>query len=136
MAKQNTGNKTTQQQKKKSKVEIQPVGRVYVFSGYNNTIVSVTNMNGDVICWGASGKSGFKGSKQATPYAATVVGESVAKEALERGVKEVSVYMKGVGAGKSQCVKSIRNAGLVVSKIVDVTPIAHNGCRAKKRRRL
>lgn len=121
---------------KKSKVTIQPVGKAYVFTGYNNTIVSITNMNGDVVCWSTSGKSGFKGSRQATPYAATVVGENAAKDALNKGVKEVSVYMKGVGNGKSQCVKAIRNAGLAINKIVDVTPMAHNGCRAKKRRRI
>jgi len=121
---------------KKSKVIIQPVGKAYVFTGYNNTIVSITNMNGDVVCWSTSGKSGFKGSRQSTPYAATIVGENAAKEALNKGIKEVSVYMKGVGNGKSQCVKAIRNAGLAINKIVDVTPIAHNGCRAKKRRRM
>ena len=130
----NKKTKTTKQ--KKSKVEVQAVGRVYVFSGYNNTIVSVTNMNGDVVCWSTSGKSGFKGSRQSTPYAATIVGENAAKEALQKGVKEVTVYMKGVGNGKSQCVRAIRNAGLAVNKIIDVTPIAHNGCRPKKRRRI
>ena len=128
--------KTKKVIKKKNKVVIQPVGRAYVSSGYNNTIVSITNMNGDVICWSASGKSGFKGSRQSTPYAAAIVGENAAKEAILKGVKEVSVYMKGVGSGKSQCVRAIRNAGLTVNKLVDVTPIAHNGCRAKKRRRM
>ncbi len=121
---------------KKNKVTIQPNGKAYVFSGYNNTIVSFTNMNGDVVCWSTSGRSGFKGSRQSTPYAATIVGENAAKEALSKGIKEVSVYMKGVGNGKTQCVKAIRNAGLAINKIVDVTPIAHNGCRAKKRRRI
>lgn len=122
--------------KSKNKVNISPIGNVYVYSGYNNTIVTITNLDGETICWGSSGNSGFKGSRKSTPYAATVVGENTAKKALEMGVKEVSAYIKGVGSGKSQCVKSIRNAGLVINKIVDQTASVHNGCRSKKRRRV
>ncbi len=121
--------------KTKAKRNIPSNGNVYVFSGYNNTIVTFTDLDGNTTCWSSSGNCGFKGSRKSTPYAATIVGENAAKKALELGVKEVSAYMKGVGSGKSQCVKSIRNSGVVINKIVDVTPMVHNGCRPKKRRR-
>lgn len=122
--------------KKTSKREIQPMGNVYVYSGYNNTIVTITDLDGNTVCWGAGGNSGFKGSRKSTPYAASVVGENVAKRAVALGVREVSAYMKGIGAGKSQCVKALRNGGLMINRIVDVTPMAFNGCRPKKRRRV
>lgn len=121
---------------RKNKKEISPVGRAYVTSGYNNTVVTITDVSGNTICWGSGGNSGFKGSRKSTPYAATIVGENVARKAVELGVKEVSAFIKGVGSGKSQCVKALRNGGLAINKIADVTPLVHNGCRPKKRRRV
>lgn len=121
---------------KKPGKQINPLGNAYVFSGYNNTIVNITDLDGNTICWSSGGINNFKGSRKSTPYAATVVGEDVAQRASAMGVKEVTAYIKGVGAGKSQAVKALRNGGLVINKIVDVTPITHNGCRPKKRRRI
>lgn len=129
-------NKQTVKKTKKTTKNISPIGNAYIFSGYNNTIVTITDLDGNTVCWSTGGNSGFKGSRKSTPFAATVVGETAAKKAVELGVKEVSAYIKGVGSGKSQCVKALRNAGLVINKIVDVTPTTHNGCRPKKRRRV
>lgn len=120
---------------RKSKREVPAIGKVYISSGYNNTIVTITDLEGNTICWGSGGNNNFKGSRKSTPYAATIVGENAAKKAAEAGLKEVTAYIKGVGSGKSQCVKAIRNGGLIINKIVDVTPLPHNGCRPKKRRR-
>ena len=128
--------KSDKKVKTKSKRVINPVGNAYVFSGYNNTVVTITDLDGNTVCWGSSGHSGFKGSRKSTPYAATVVGESVAQRAVEAGVKEVNAYIKGVGSGKSQCVKALRNGGLSIIRIIDVTSVPHNGCRPKKRRRI
>lgn len=135
MAKKTT-TKNTIKVKPKSTKQIQPMGKVYVFSGYNNTVVTITDLDGNTICWGTAGGNNFRGSKKSTPYASAIVGENTAKKAVALGVKEVSAYIKGVGSGKSQCVKALRNGGLVINKIVDVTPIAHNGCRPRKRRRV
>lgn len=115
---------------------VSPYGIAYIFSGYNNTIVTISDSEGNTIAWGSGGKSSFKGSRKSTPYAATIIGENTAKDAIAMGVKEVEVRMKGVGSGKTQCVKALRNAGLGISKIVDVTSTAHNGCRSRKRRRV
>lgn len=122
--------------KKSSNKQIQQVGKAYIFSGYNNTIVTITDLEGNTICWGTGGNNNFKGSRKSTPYASSVVGENTAKQAVAMGLKEVTAYIKGVGAGKSQCVKALRNGGLIISKIVDVTPMPHNGCRPRKRRRV
>ncbi len=129
--------KKTKVKKKVNKSKSVPsVGNVYVFSGYNNTIVTVTDLDGNTVCWESGGTNNFKGSRKSTPYAASVVGESASKKAVALGMKEVTAYIKGIGSGKSQAVKAIRNGGLVINKIVDITPIAHNGCRPKKRRRI
>lgn len=134
-------NNSQKQQKKVTKNKkvnqvTNPFGIAYVYSGYNNTLVSITDSEGNAVCWESGGRSSFKGSRKATPYAATIIGENAAKDALSAGLKEVEVRMKGVGSGKSQCVKALRNAGLGISKIVDVTPLPHNGCRPRKRRRV
>jgi small subunit ribosomal protein S11 len=126
--------KTTKTKTKKTNVP--PIGRAYIYAGYNNTIVNITDLDGNTICWETSGSNNFKGSRKSTPYAASVVGEKVAKKAVDMGVKEVSAFMKGVGTGKTLAVKALRNSGLVINKITDITPMAHNGCRAKKRRRM
>jgi len=136
MAKSEIVKKETKVKKTSAKKEVMPQGKAYVFSGYNNTIVTITDLDGNTICWGASGANNFKGSRKSTPYAASVVGQNTARQAVTKGIKEVSAYIKGVGSGKSQCVKALRNGGLIINKIVDVTPTPHNGCRAKKRRRV
>lgn len=133
MAKKPTTKKTNTRIKKGS---AGPIGRAYIYSGYNNTIVNITDLDGNTLCWGTSGSNNFKGSRKSTPYAASIVGENVAKQAFEMGVKEVSAFMKGIGTGKTLAVKALRNSGLVINKITDITPIAHNGCRPKKRRRM
>lgn len=125
-----------QKTNKKSNKQVGPYGIAYVYSGYNNTLVTITDASGNAVCWESGGSSNFKGSRKATPYAATIIGESAGKEAVATGLKEVEVRMKGVGSGKTQCVKALRNAGLGISKIIDVTPLPHNGCRPRKRRRV
>ena len=120
---------------KKAK-QVSPIGNAYVYSGYNNTIITITDVNGGTICWGTAGSNSFKGSKKSTPYAATIVGENIARESYSYGLREVTVFLKGVGNGKAQSVKALRNGGLIINKILDVTPIPYNGCRAKKRRRV
>lgn len=127
--------KKTIKKSNKNKI-VNPYGIAYIFSGYNNTIVTISDSEGNTIAWGSGGKSSFKGSRKSTPYAATIIGENTAKDAIAMGLKEVEVRMKGVGSGKTQCVKALRNAGLGISKIVDVTATAHNGCRSRKRRRV
>ncbi len=127
--------KVTAKKTKSSNKNVPNIGKAYVYSGYNNTIVTITDIDGNTVCWGTSGHNNFKGSRKSTPYAATIVGENAAKQAYDLGMREVAAFMKGVGSGKSLAVKALRNGGLVITKITDITPIAHNGCRPKKRRR-
>ena len=123
-------------QKNKQVVSNVSTGRVYISAGFNNTIVTVTNVDGKVISIGSSGASGFKGSRKSTPYAATVATEASARKAFQRGMREVSVFVKGVGNGRISAIKALKSAGLNVVSISDVTPIPHNGCRPKNRRRV
>ena len=102
----------------------------------NNTIVTITDTNGNTISWGSAGGQGFKGSRKSTPFAAGEVAEKAAKEAMEHGLKTVEVYVKGPGAGRESAIRSLQAAGLEISSIKDVTPIPHNGCRPPKRRRV
>jgi small subunit ribosomal protein S11 len=122
--------------KKKTQKKIGESGRVYIAAGFNNTLISVTDPDGGVIFSGSSGMSGFKGSRKSTPYASTKAAEEVAKKAFEAGVREVSVFVKGGGAGRISAIKALKTAGLRVSLIADLTPVPHNGCRAKKKRRV
>lgn len=110
--------------------------RVHVTATFNNTIVTLADMQGNVLVFGSAGKSGFKGTRKATPYAATTAVDRVAREAKEAGVKEVEVYIKGPGPGRDAALRALRGAGLAMSLIADVTPIPHNGVRPKKRRRV
>lgn len=123
---------------KKSKKQIRTVtsGVAHILASFNNTIVTVTDRDGNTIAWASTGSSGFKGSKKSTPFAAGIAAESAAKKAAERGVKEVEVYVKGPGAGRESAIRSIQAAGVSVKSIRDVTPIPHNGCRPQKRRRV
>jgi small subunit ribosomal protein S11 len=121
--------------KKKEKKNI-PTGVAHVQSTFNNTIITITDPEGQVICWSSSGAMGFKGSRKGTPFAAQVAGEDSARKAKEHGVKRVEVYVKGPGSGREAAIRSLQAAGLQISLIKDVTPIPHNGCRPPKRRRV
>lgn len=111
-------------------------GRVYITAGFNNTLITITDAEGNAIASGSSGKAGFKGSRKSTPYAATKATEAVAAKAAEQGLKEVAVVVRGPGLGRISSIKALRTAGLNVVSISDTTPIPHNGCRPKKRRRV
>ena len=113
-----------------------PRGRAYIQSTFNNTIVTMTDPTGGVIAWSSSGSSGFKGSRKSTPYAAGMAAETAARKAMEHGMRQVEVFVKGPGAGREQAIRSLQAAGLEVTAITDVTPVPHNGCRPPKRRRV
>ncbi len=123
---------------KKSKKLLRTVtsGVAHILASFNNTIVTITDREGNTLTWASTGSSGFKGSKKSTPFAAGIAAENAAKKAVERGVKDVEVYVKGPGAGRESAIRSIQAAGLSVKSIRDVTPIPHNGCRPPKRRRV
>ena len=121
---------------KKRKVIVDSVGEAHVTASFNNIIISLTNKNGDVISWSSAGKMGFRGSKKNTPYAAQLAAEDAAKVAQEAGLKKVKVYVKGPGNGRESAIRTLHNNGIEVTEIIDVTPIAHNGCRPPKRRRV
>jgi len=123
-------------QKKKKNVKVDAVGEAHIQATFNNIIISLTNGSGQVISWSSAGKMGFKGSKKNTPYAAQVAAEECAKEAHDFGLRKVKVYVKGPGAGRESAIRSIHNTGIEVMKIVDVTPLPHNGCRPPKTRRV
>ncbi|PIS23378.1 30S ribosomal protein S11 [candidate division WWE3 bacterium CG08_land_8_20_14_0_20_40_13] len=116
--------------------KILETARINVFAGFNNIIITVSDPSGDVICWGSSGGSKFKGARKSTPYAAGVVGFDVGKKAYDMGVRTASVIVKGPGSGRITAIKSLRTAGINLSSIADMTPIPHNGCRPRKRRRV
>jgi small subunit ribosomal protein S11 len=111
-------------------------GQVHIHASFNNTIVTITDMNGNVISWSSGGKMGLKGSRKSTAYAAQLVAEDAAKAAKLHGLRRVEVFIKGPGQGRESAIRSITNADIDVTKIQDVSPIAHNGCRPPKRRRL
>lgn len=111
-------------------------GIAHIFATFNNTIVTITDRQGNAIAWSTSGGSGFHGSRKSTPYAAQVAAMNAAKKALEAGLKEVEVFVKGPGQGRESAIRSLQQAGLTVTAIKDVTPIPHNGCRPPKRRRV
>ena len=111
-------------------------GAAHIQSTFNNTIVTITDVQGNAISWASAGGLGFRGSRQATPYAAQMVSETAAKAAMEHGLKTVEVYVKGPGQGRESAIRALQAAGLEVNMIKDVTPIPHNGCRPPKRRRV
>jgi len=122
-------------QKKKEK-KIESTGIAHIQSTFNNTIVTITDKNGNVIAWASAGKAGFKGSRKSTPFAAQVAAENCAKIALGLGMQRVEAWVKGPGGGRESAIRSLQAAGLNISVIRDVTPVPHNGCRAPKRRRV
>ncbi len=113
-----------------------PAGQVHIHSTFNNTIVTITDPIGKVVCWGSGGSAGFKGSRKSTPYAAQLSADAAARKAMENGMRQVEVYVKGPGAGRESAIRALSAAGLNVTSITDVTPIPHNGCRPPKRRRV
>jgi small subunit ribosomal protein S11 len=121
---------------KKRKVKVDPDGMVYIQATFNNIIVSVCNRQGQVVSWSSAGKAGFKGSKKNTPYAAQMAANTAAQAAFDAGMRNVQIFVKGPGSGREAAIRAIDVAGLKVTKIQDLTPIPHNGCRPPKKRRV
>src|SRR3954449_9377409 len=113
-----------------------PRGQAHIQATFNNTLVTLTDPNGNVLSWGSAGASGFKGSRKSTPYAAQITADGAAKRAMEHGLRQVDVFVKGPGSGREAAIRALQGAGLQVTSITDVTPIPHNGCRPPKRRRV
>ena len=133
MAKANTKKVVIKRRKDKKNIE---KGSAHIRSSYNNTIVTITDVNGNAISWASAGGLGFKGSKKSTPFAAQMAAETAAKAAMDHGLKSVEVFVKGPGSGRESAIRALQTAGLDVTMIKDVTPIPHNGCRPPKRRRV
>jgi small subunit ribosomal protein S11 len=144
MAKKDT--KIVKEKEKKNKVKVgsskkkvnnvTDKGRVYVTSTFNNTLITVTNDKGDTLGWSSSGAKGFRGTRKSTPYAASLAAEDVVKRIVEKGLKSVDIFIKGPGNGRDSSLRGIRTAGVVINSISDITPMPHNGPRAKKKRRV
>ncbi len=132
MAKQKKKAVRTRRRERKNVV----VGSAHIQSTFNNTIISITDQQGNVVAWGSAGAQGFKGSRKSTPFAAQVTAEATARRAMEHGMRSIEVFVKGPGAGREAAIRSLQTAGLEVNAINDVTPIPHNGCRPPKRRRV
>lgn len=134
--------KTTQQTTavkaaaKKRTVKVDAIGEAHINATFNNIIISLTNLAGQVISWSSAGKMGFRGSKKNTPYAAQLAAQDCAKVAYDNGLRKVKVFVKGPGAGRESAIRTLSGAGIEVTEIMDITPIPHNGCRPPKRRRV
>jgi small subunit ribosomal protein S11 len=122
--------------RRKREKRVVPRGTAHIKASFNNTIVSLTDPQGNVLAWSSAGASGWKGSRKSTPYAAQVTAENAARKAMDQGLKTVEVFVRGPGAGREAAIRALEAAGLEVTAITDVTPIPHNGCRAPKRRRV
>ena len=120
----------------RKKRQVEAEGVAHIKATFSNTIVTITDVEGDTIAWSSSGKSGFKGSKKSTPFAATIAAENAAKEAVSLGMKRVHVRVRGAGSGRGSAIQALQSAGLTIRSIKDVTPLPHNGCRPPKRRRV
>lgn len=120
----------------KKKRVVESEGIAHIQATFNNTLVAISDLAGNIVAWGSAGKSGFKGSKKSTPFAAQIAAENAAKEALNLGVKRVHVRVQGPGSGRESAIQALQAAGLAIRSIKDVTPIPHNGCRPPKRRRV
>ena len=121
---------------KKRVVKVEAYGEAHISSTFNTVIVSLTNAQGQVISWSSAGKCGFRGSKKNTPYAAQMAAEDASKTAFDAGLRKVKAYVKGPGSGRESAIRTINNAGIIVTEIIDVTPMPHNGCRPKGRRKV
>ena len=113
-----------------------PAGRAYIQSTFNNTLVTLTDPEGNVIAWGSSGTAGFKGSRKGTPYAAQLAAQDAARKGMAHGLRRIDVYVKGPGSGREAAIRALQSSGLFITSIRDITPIPHNGCRPPKRRRV
>ena len=142
MAKQQQGGKggaapnSAKAAAKKRVVKVEAIGEAHISATFNNIIISLTNMTGQVISWASAGKMGFRGSKKNTPYAAQMAATDCAKVAFEAGLRKVKVYVKGPGAGRESAIRTLHASGIEVTEIIDITPLPHNGCRPPKRRRV
>ncbi len=130
------GRSSKQKKVKKRNIRVEAEGMAYVKATFNNIIISMTNKKGQVISWSSAGKAGFRGSKKNTPYAAQIAASEAARTAFEAGLRTAEVYVKGPGSGREAAIRAIDGAGIKVSRIKDVTPVPHNGCRPPKRRRV
>ena len=136
MAKENQTTTAVKAVAKKRVVKVDAVGEAHINATFNNIIISLTNMAGQVVSWSSAGKMGFRGSKKNTPYAAQLAAQDCAKVAHAAGLRKVKVFVKGPGAGRESAIRSLSGAGIEVTEIMDITPIPHNGCRPPKRRRV
>ena len=125
-----------EKRKTKKKVKVDAVGVVHIKASFNNTIITITDIYGNVITWASSGLVGFKGSRKSTPFASQQAANIAAKTAMDLGMQKVSIEIKGPGSGRESAIRSLEATGLIITSIHDVTPLPHNGCRAKKRRRI
>ena len=133
MAKVTTKKAVTRKRRERKNIE---KGSAHIRSSFNNTIVTITDTNGNALSWASAGEMGFRGSRKSTPYAAQTAAETAAKAAMEHGLKTVEVFVKGPGQGRESAIRAVQTAGLEIVSIKDVTPIPHNGCRPPKRRRV
>ncbi len=134
MAKQaRTARRATTSRKVKRQIS---TGQVHVFASFNNTIVTITDLQGNTICWGSSGSAGFKGSRKSTPFAARMAAEQTVKAAQQMGLQEVELFVKGPGPGREAAIRAVQSLGIKVRMINDLTPVPHNGCRPPKKRRV
>ncbi|MDD7675641.1 MAG: 30S ribosomal protein S11 [Eubacteriales bacterium] len=129
----NVGKKVVKRRREKKNI---PEGQVHIRATFNNTIVTITDKDGNAISWASAGELGFKGSRKSTPFAAQMASETAAKAAIEHGLKSVEVYVRGPGSGRESAIRALETVGLQITMIKDVTPIPHNGCRPPKRRRV
>ena len=137
MAKQNQNSAASSKAAAKKRiVKVDAVGEAHINATFNNIIISLTNVSGQVISWSSAGKMGFRGSKKNTPYAAQLAALDCAKVAFDAGLRKVKVFVKGPGAGRESAIRNISGAGIEVTEIMDITPVPHNGCRPPKRRRV
>lgn len=136
MAKQQSATNAAKANTRKRTVKVEATGEAHISATFNNIIISLTNLSGQVISWSSAGKMGFRGSKKNTPYAAQMAAQDCAKVAHEAGLRKVKVYVKGPGGGRESAIRTIAASGIEVSEIMDITPIPHNGCRPPKRRRV
>ena len=129
------GRRRGSQQRKKIKKMV-PQGQAHIFATFNNTIVTITDTNGNAVAWASGGSSGFKGSRKSTPFAARLAGQSAAKVAQDHGMQEMEIIVKGPGPGRENAIRALQSSGIKVTSIRDITPVPHNGCRPPKKRRV
>jgi small subunit ribosomal protein S11 len=132
MAKSVGGQKSPKAKAKKKNI---PIGRAYINSTFNNTVITITDTSGNVIAWGSGGTAGFTGSRKSTPFAAQLAAETVASKAMDNGMRELDIYINGPGSGREAAIRALASAGIKVKAMRDITPMPHNGCRARRRPR-